>query len=145
MGSLGAGRKPRSVRPLPPGFLTSSDPPLLCLFSYTYIHLLTSCNSTLIVLFIVDILFDYAILLHPHTCDGSDLLRLPLPCGRDLWQARSRSDWQREYALKAAGKQLTYGDLLDSRFRTDRTLDSWLEQLDDFGTLVMAAASLGDG
>ena len=42
------------------------------------------------------------------------------------------------------GKQLTYGDLVNNRLRTDGALDSWLEQLDDFGTLVMAAASLKD-
>lgn len=40
---------------------------------------------------------------------------------------------------------MTYGDLLDFRFRTDDALDSWLSQVDDFGTLVMAAASLPDG
>lgn len=40
------------------------------------------------------------------------------------------------------GNQLTYGDLLNSRSGTRRGLDLWLSQLDDFGTLVMAAASL---
>lgn len=38
---------------------------------------------------------------------------------------------------------LTYGDLINSRNRPeDRRLDGWLSQLDDFGMLVLAAASL---
>lgn len=110
-----------------------------------YLTLPTSHYSTLTVLFLINILFDYTSLLHPYTCDGSELLEMDLPCGRGLWQASSRSEWEREYALRAEEKQLTYGDLLKSRFKTDHTLDSWLEQLDDFGTLVMAAASLRDG
>lgn len=40
-------------------------------------------------------------------------------------------------------EQLTYGDLLNARSRpTDHRLDVWLSQLDDFGMLVLAAASL---
>jgi hypothetical protein len=54
-------------------------------------------------------------------------------------------EWESEYARRRVSKQLTYGDLLNNRLRTDGALDSWLEQLDDFGTLVMAAASLKDG
>ena len=101
-------------------------------------------NSTLIVLFLIDILFDFSSLLHPYKCDGSELLGKALPCGRDLWHASSRAEWEREYTRQGVGKQLTYGDLVNNRLRTDGALDSWLEQLDDFGTLVMAAASLKD-
>lgn len=40
-------------------------------------------------------------------------------------------------------KQLTYGDLINSRSKpADHTLDGWLSHLDDFGMLVLAAASL---
>lgn len=113
--------------------------------SCTCTYVLTRSSSTLTVLFLINMLFDYSSLLYPHVCDNSDLLHMALPSGRDLWQARSRHEWEREYALSAVGKQLTFGDLVNSRFRADRTLDPWLEQLDDFGMLVMAAASLGDG
>jgi len=74
---------------------------------------------------------------------------MTLPCGRALWHATSRSEWEDEYVARADGldvnmsKHLTYGDLLNTRFGTDNgSLDSWLAELDDFGTLVMAAASL---
>jgi hypothetical protein len=97
------------------------------------------------VLFLIDILFDISSLLHPYKCDGSELLGMALPCGRDLWHASSTVEWESEYARRRVSKQLTYGDLLNNRLRTDGALDSWLEQLDDFGTLVMAAASLKDG
>ena len=100
-------------------------------------------NSTLTVLFLIDILFDFSSLLHPYKCDGSGLLGTALPCGRDLWHASSRAAWESEYTRQGLGKQLTYGDLVN-RLRTDGALDSWLEQLDDFGTLVMVAASLKD-
>ena len=45
----------------------------------------------------------------------------------------------------ATGKQLTYGDLMNYRFTGNRSLDHWLSQVDDFGTLVVAAASLPYG
>lgn len=70
---------------------------------------------------------------------------MTLPCGRKLWRATTSAEWEKEYASKGDSvreKQLTYGDLLNHRSRPDRILDSWLSQLDDFGTLVMAAASL---
>jgi len=49
------------------------------------------------------------------------------------------------------GNELTYSHLLNFRFRADgrerrdsgdKRIEEWLAQLDDFGMLVMAAASL---
>lgn len=70
---------------------------------------------------------------------------MALPCAKDLWRASSSAEWEREYLARgddmSIGNQLTYGDLLNSRSGTGRALDLWLSQVDDFGTLVMAAAS----
>ena len=60
-------------------------------------------------------------------------------------------DWEREYVAQQSQnkhqQRLTLGDLL--RHDGDvspfgNPLDQWLAQVDDFGTLVMAAASLFD-
>lgn len=102
-------------------------------------------HSTIIVLFLVDLLFDVSSSLPAYRCDGSMLAGLALPCARRLWRATTSAEWKKEYTVRGdggTGRQLTYGDLLNSRCKPDRALDSWLSQLDDFGTLVMAAASL---
>jgi hypothetical protein len=82
--------------------------------------------------------------MQPYKCDGSFLAGLALPCGRDMWRASTRTEWEKAYvAERASGrKRLTYGDLLNFHVRAEGTLDHWLSQLDDFGTLVMAAGSL---
>lgn len=89
---------------------------------------------------------DYISSLRNYNCDKAVLTRMPLPCARDLWRATNSAEWKVEYAARSEEsgviRQLTYGDLMESRFRKDNALDSWLFQLDDFGTLVMAAASL---
>lgn len=105
-----------------------------------------ACHSTIIVLFIVNLFFDVFQYLPFENCDERWLAGMSLPCVRDLWRATSSAEWEREYLARgddmSPRKQLTYGDLLNSRSRADHTLDSWLSELDDFGTLVMAAASL---
>ncbi|KAH8684915.1 hypothetical protein BGZ60DRAFT_398670 [Tricladium varicosporioides] len=101
-----------------------------------------STRRTIVVLCLVDALFDISSVLTQYKCDGSVLAGMALPCGRDLWRATNSSEWKRNYAARIDEKQLTYGDLLFARFRTDAMIDAWLSQLDDFGTLVMAAASL---
>ncbi|TVY42537.1 hypothetical protein LOCC1_G005463 [Lachnellula occidentalis] len=105
-----------------------------------------SLRRTMIVLFLIDLLFDIASPLHSYKCDGSLLRELALPCGKALWKASSREEWETEYALqrsKAYGRrQLTYGDLVNFHDREEGTLDPWLSQLDDFGTLVMSATSV---
>ncbi|TVY90567.1 hypothetical protein LAWI1_G006508 [Lachnellula willkommii] len=105
-----------------------------------------SLRRTMIVLFLIDLLFDIASPLHSYKCDGSLLRGLTLPCGKALWMASTRDEWETEYAAqreKAYGRrQLTYGDLVNFHHREEGTLDPWLSQLDDFGTLVMTATSV---
>jgi len=72
---------------------------------------------------------------------------MALPAGKTLWHATSQSEWEEEYKARAnglnanTGKHLTYGDLRNARFGTDGSLDSWLAELDEFGTLVLVAAA----
>jgi len=94
------------------------------------------------VLLLIDLLVDVSSALGSHKCDSHILKTMTLPCGRDLWKATTDVNWSIEIRETISEKQLTYGDLLHSRFRTDHTLDSWLSELDEFGTLVMAAASI---
>jgi len=107
---------------------------------------LPKSHRTMMVLSLVDIMFDISSSLHSYTCDGSLLRALPLPCGRNLWRASTRAKWGTEYAAQRerieGRKRLTYGDLMNFHLRPEGTLDPWLSQLDDFGTLVMAAASM---
>ena len=44
----------------------------------------------------------------------------------------------------STGKEFKYSDLLNARARASGSLDSWLSQLDEFGILIMAAASLAE-
>lgn len=68
---------------------------------------------------------------------------MSLPCSRKLWRATTNEEWQTEYTNAAKNKRLTFGDLISSRSRlADHALDGWLSQLDDFGMLVLSAASL---
>ncbi|TGO63479.1 hypothetical protein BOTNAR_0099g00060 [Botryotinia narcissicola] len=81
--------------------------------------------------------------VHEYRCDENRLKHMTIPCSRKLWRATTNEAWENEYANSMRGIQLTYGDLINSRNRPeDRRLDGWLSQLDDFGMLVLAAASL---
>lgn len=105
-------------------------------------------NSTIIVLFLIDLFVDLSLGLPPQECGGKQLAGMALPCARGLWKASSKSEWEREYDMYfqelGAERELTYGDLLTMRFKPDKALDPWLSRLDDFGMLVMAAASIPD-
>ncbi|MCJ1331273.1 hypothetical protein MMC10_007961 [Thelotrema lepadinum] len=108
-----------------------------------------SLRRSIILLFLVNLFFDILSSLPYDDCDaGSWLLDMALPSVRNLWKASSSVEWERKYIARSndlsAGKELKYCDLLNSRARAGGALDSWLSQLDDFGTLVMAAASLTD-
>jgi hypothetical protein len=97
------------------------------------------------VLFIIDFFFDVYSAIPLHHCDTLKLLsELALPCSKGLWRANTRTEWELEYAASLGGieRYLTYGDLLNSGFGKDGILDGWLSQLDDFGTWVVAVASL---
>ncbi|TAQ87225.1 hypothetical protein B7494_g4451 [Chlorociboria aeruginascens] len=120
---------------------TNFDVPLI----YTMIQLAQQTEG------IIDkynLLFDISIGFLPHACDGSKLAGIALPCARGLWSAGTKSEWEKEYDAQprrpGVEKQLTYGDLLNLRFKENGALDSWLSHLDEFGMLVMAAASIPD-
>lgn len=89
----------------------------------------------------MDLLFDTASVLvaQGHTCNATILNELALPCGRDLWHASTRIEWEVAYMDRGEGEKKTVGDLVNFR---EGELDGWLSQLDDFGTLVMSAASI---
>ena len=52
----------------------------------------------------------------PFTCIGID--NAPLPCGREMWEAKSSSAWEAACRLDAVaeggGRNLVYGDLVHS-------------------------------
>ncbi|KAK8907958.1 hypothetical protein QC760_003831 [Botrytis cinerea] len=102
-----------------------------------------SVRRTIIIIFFIDLFFDLSSSVHGYRCDENRLKYMTLPCSRKLWKATTNEVWENEYTNSMRGKQLTYGDLINSRSRPeDRSLDGWLSQLDDFGMLVLAAASL---
>ncbi|TGO55353.1 hypothetical protein BCON_0093g00260 [Botryotinia convoluta] len=102
-----------------------------------------STRRTIIILFFIDLFFDVSSSVPEYRCDENRLKYMTLPCSRKLWRATTNEAWENEYANSMRGIQLTYGDLINSRTKPeDRTLDGWLSQLDDFGILVLAAASL---
>ena len=70
-----------------------------------------------------------------------------LPSDKSLWTAETQADWEREYSSKSKYQQPTFGDLLlhDAESIPFGTpLDMWLAQMDQFGTMVMAASTLVD-
>ncbi|KAF5867949.1 uncharacterized protein Bfra_007144oa [Botrytis fragariae] len=102
-----------------------------------------STRRTIIILFFIDLFFDVSSSVPEYRCDGNRLKYMTLPCSRKLWRATTNEAWENEYTNSMRGIRLTYGDLINSRTRPeDRRLDGWLSQLDEFGMLVLAAASL---
>ncbi|TGO36045.1 hypothetical protein BHYA_0137g00260 [Botrytis hyacinthi] len=81
-----------------------------------------STRRTIIILFFIDIFFEISTSVPEYRCDGNRLKHMTLPCSRKLWTATTNEAWENE--------------------PEDRRLDGWLSQLDDFGMLVLAAASL---
>ncbi|RDW75807.1 hypothetical protein BP5796_06628 [Coleophoma crateriformis] len=109
-----------------------------------------SLRRTVIVLFIVDLIFDMSA-AHSESCDGTQFARMTLPSARNIWQASSWLEFEKAFSTQPVGlglsNHLTYGDLLKFQRHVDtggERLDNWLSSVDDFGTLVMAAASLSD-
>lgn len=121
------------------------DGTLLFLFS----SIDTDLHSTLKVVFLISSLF--TIRTNFHSCDGSWPLFMPISSTKKLWQAKSKLDWSREYALHMTtlGQHPTpsYGDLLQLEYgRGNLTnaqkslLGEWLLELDDFGMMTATAA-----
>ncbi|KAJ5762092.1 uncharacterized protein N7511_005474 [Penicillium nucicola] len=87
---------------------------------------------------------------------GNELRGLPAPSNKSLWQACSRSDWEKQYNIflvEWTGKYLTIDELwpiptelgdADIVRRRSR-VDQWLENLDEFGTMTFAVTSCTHG
>ena len=105
-------------------------------------------------IFIVDFLFDQAAGKSGTACEGAKhLVKMRLPCSKDLWKANTKSKWETEYV---AGMNVqrqrnhthpTFIDLL--RHNVDigsfgNALDYWMAEVDDLGMLLVSAASLAD-
>ncbi|OLN96288.1 hypothetical protein CCHL11_04442 [Colletotrichum chlorophyti] len=103
-------------------------------------------------------LFDSALLAHDGlpTHLATELRGLPAPSSKCLWETRDRLDWKTKYDLHlAASKEgaLRIEELWpvppefgpdDVARRRDR-VDTWLEDLDEFGTMVYAVTSCTHG
>jgi hypothetical protein len=74
-----------------------------------------------------------------------------LPCTKSLWSAQNKSDWEREYVASGQNhnnyRHPAFGDLLSHDAENNpfgNALDHWLAEMDEFGTLLVAAASLAE-
>ncbi|KAK9454596.1 hypothetical protein V1511DRAFT_511949 [Dipodascopsis uninucleata] len=96
-------------------------------------------------------LFDSALSTHENvpTFLGTELRGLPAPGSKSLWQAQSRSNWERAYniylvewmewsltidELWPIPKDLDVSEIAKRR----RRVDQWLESVDEFGTMLYA-------
>jgi hypothetical protein len=80
---------------------------------------------------------------------GSELSGLPAPSNKLLWQAKTRYEWEKEYNIYMTewmGESLTIDELwpppadLDEKTVARRRMrvDHWLENLDEYGTMLYA-------
>ncbi|KAE8415618.1 hypothetical protein BDV36DRAFT_297875 [Aspergillus pseudocaelatus] len=87
---------------------------------------------------------------------GTELQGLPAPANTLLWQARRRYDWEREYNMHMAQWMEGFltvdelwpmpADLVESQVvRRRARVDRWLENLDEFGTMLYAVMSCTHG
>ncbi|KAI0141775.1 hypothetical protein GGR57DRAFT_508943 [Xylariaceae sp. FL1272] len=111
-----------------------------------------SFRRILAVFCIIDLLLEGMKTPDGYHCDsnGNAFRMNPLPCQRDIWEARSTRTWMMHYdrylATLESDKRLDGGDLLDSQLSNASaaaaykapTLDlvRWCEGLDMLGTLV---------
>jgi hypothetical protein len=87
---------------------------------------------------------------------GTELRGLPAPANRSLWQSRARRDWETEYNTHLADwvdgglhidelwpipPNLTESDVVERRGRVDQ----WLEDVDEYGTMIYAVTSCTHG
>ncbi|KAJ5645981.1 hypothetical protein N7490_002353 [Penicillium lividum] len=87
---------------------------------------------------------------------ATELHGLPVPSNRSLWNAQSRSDWEREYNIHLAewtDRSLSIDELWPIPTDMDefdiaerrRRVDRWLEDVDEFGTMLYAVTSCTHG
>lgn len=87
---------------------------------------------------------------------GTELQGLPAPATKSLWQAQARSGWEREYNIYLA-EWMEHGLTIDELWPIPTDLDEsgivkrrsrvdhWLEDIDDFGTMLYAVMSCTHG
>ncbi|GAM82978.1 hypothetical protein ANO11243_009640 [Dothideomycetidae sp. 11243] len=125
------------------------DPAARSMPSWEGWALAESLRRTLVLLLALGFLFELTV---PPLIPGCDHLRhwsgMLLPCAKQLWEAKTRSDWEKAYHDLDNDRRLTIGKLFghSSLAHPDATqLDRWLGQVDDFGTLIVLVASLVEG
>lgn len=111
-------------------------------------------RRTLFVMYLFDSIFSTQEGL--PTFLGTELQGLPAPANKLLWHAQPRYDWEREYNVYMAEwveGGLTIDELwpipseldgLDIVKRRTR-VDQWLENIDEFGTMIYAIVSCTHG
>ncbi|KAH6683376.1 hypothetical protein B0J14DRAFT_575845 [Halenospora varia] len=112
-----------------------------------------SLQRTIFVIFIVDFLFDISAGTI-NGCDGpAHLGQMRLPCSKKLWKAKTKSEWEKEYVAQmnlqrqSDQEHPTFTDLIKHDVDVSsfgNSLDRWMREVDDFGMLVVSAASLAD-
>jgi hypothetical protein len=87
---------------------------------------------------------------------GTELRGLPAPANKLLWQAQGRSEWEKEYNVfltEWTKQYLTIDELwplppglndAEIAERRDRA-NRWLENMDEFGTMLFAVTSCTHG
>jgi hypothetical protein len=121
----------------------SRDPP-----TWEHWTLVESLRRTISTLFIIEFLFDISAGTDDGYCNSSKYWsEMSLPSAKQLWQAQTRAQWEQEYRASNGDPRPTFGELLrhdDVQSQARGLLDSWMGQVDEFGALVIGAASLAD-
>lgn len=121
-----------------------------CLPHWQQWILMESIRRTTTVILLIERLFDIRSGLPNSYCDGAYLRGMLLPCSKKLWKAGDESAWEKEYTSNSGVRTcFRYEDLTNANLLTNSSkslwespLDGWLAQMDDFGTLLVAAASV---
>lgn len=87
---------------------------------------------------------------------ATELRGLPAPAGKSLWRASNRQDWERQYNIHLT--EWTTGNLpiddlwptpdgmsMTDQARKRERIDRWLEDVDEFGTMLYAVTSCTHG
>jgi hypothetical protein len=110
--------------------------------------LVESLRRTISTLFIIEFLFDISPGLDHTDCNSSKhWAKLLLPSTKQLWAAQTRFQWEQEYRASNSDRRPTFQELLrhdDIESPSGPLLDQWMGQVDEFGTLVINAASLAE-
>lgn len=105
-----------------------------------------SLRRTIAALLIIEFLFDFSPGMGKASCNSTKIWsKMLLPGAKQLWEAKTRSDWEREYRALGNDQRPLYGELLKhDHLNSVRggLLDRWMAQVDEFGTVVINVASV---